>query len=86
MSRTNCPNCGAVIDICARKCAYCDTPYEWAIPIESQTKDQKYINKETEPYNYTVNMDWELMSKTVESMGISVEKATKALNRLSVIL
>ena len=24
---TNCPNCGAVIDIRAYKCAYCDTPY-----------------------------------------------------------
>lgn len=24
---TNCPNCGAPIDIHAEKCAYCDTPY-----------------------------------------------------------
>lgn len=27
---TNCPNCGAVIDIHADKCAYCDTPYTFA--------------------------------------------------------
>ena len=25
--RTNCPNCGAVIDPIADRCAYCDTPY-----------------------------------------------------------
>lgn len=24
---TNCPNCGAPVDIHAEKCAYCDTPY-----------------------------------------------------------
>ena len=24
---TNCPNCGAPVDILAEKCAYCDTPY-----------------------------------------------------------
>lgn len=24
---TNCPNCGAPVDIPAEKCAYCDTPY-----------------------------------------------------------
>ncbi len=27
MNKTNCPNCGAQIDIHAEKCAYCDTPY-----------------------------------------------------------
>lgn len=26
-TNTNCPNCGAPIDIHAEKCAYCDTPY-----------------------------------------------------------
>lgn len=25
--KTNCPNCGAPVDIHAEKCAYCDTPY-----------------------------------------------------------
>ena len=26
-SKTNCPNCGAPIDIHAEKCEYCDTPW-----------------------------------------------------------
>jgi hypothetical protein len=29
MTETNCPNCGATIDIYADKCAYCDTPYTY---------------------------------------------------------
>ena len=28
-SATNCPNCGAPIDIYKDKCPYCDTPYEF---------------------------------------------------------
>ena len=26
---TNCPNCGAVIDLEQHKCEYCETPYTW---------------------------------------------------------
>lgn len=26
---TNCPNCGAPVDLAATSCAYCDTPYTW---------------------------------------------------------
>lgn len=26
---TNCPNCGAVIDLEQHKCEYCGTPYTW---------------------------------------------------------
>lgn len=25
--KTNCPNCGALIDLTSSKCPYCDTPY-----------------------------------------------------------
>lgn len=28
---TNCPNCGAVVDPAADRCAYCDTPYPFAL-------------------------------------------------------
>ena len=28
---TNCPNCGAVIDLTYDKCAYCGTPYRHAV-------------------------------------------------------
>ena len=28
--RTNCPNCCAVVDPDADRCAYCGTPYPWA--------------------------------------------------------
>lgn len=36
--RTNCPNCGAPVDLHAEKCAYCDTPYLRA-PCITQTAD-----------------------------------------------
>lgn len=32
--RTNCPNCGAVVDMTAKKCTYCGTPYVWALAPE----------------------------------------------------
>lgn len=28
---TNCPNCGAPVDLSAGHCAYCDTPYTFAL-------------------------------------------------------
>lgn len=41
---TNCPNCGAEVDIHAEKCAYCDTPYNWCIPINPTHKAVVYAD------------------------------------------
>lgn len=36
--RTNCPNCGAAIDLTAKMCAYCGTPYVWAVTPEIEVR------------------------------------------------
>lgn len=33
---TNCPNCGAVVDPAADRCAYCETPYPTHMRVERQ--------------------------------------------------
>lgn len=43
--RTNCPNCGAVVDPAAKICAYCGTPYVWArqplfVPAETDERPE----------------------------------------------
>lgn len=43
--RTNCPNCGAVVDMTAKECAYCGTPYIWArqplfVPAETDERPE----------------------------------------------
>lgn len=40
---TNCPNCGAPVDIHAEKCAYCDTPYIDSEPEYAQSLDGRRI-------------------------------------------
>lgn len=40
---TNCPNCGAPVDIHAEKCAYCDTPYIDDRTEYAQTLDGRRI-------------------------------------------
>lgn len=32
ITRTNCPNCGAPVQLGSPKCPYCDTPYIWTLP------------------------------------------------------
>lgn len=34
---SNCPNCGAPVDIRAEKCPYCDTPYEFIRGMRRRT-------------------------------------------------
>ena len=41
---TNCPNCGAVIDIHADKCAYCDTPYTFAMANDDTNTVKLYAD------------------------------------------
>lgn len=38
--RTNCPNCGAVVDMTAKLCAYCGTPYVWALAPETEEQPE----------------------------------------------
>lgn len=42
---TNCPNCGAVVDPAADRCAYCDTPYPIRLRAElyQMRMDQEII-------------------------------------------
>lgn len=47
---TNCPNCGAPVDLAATSCAYCDTPYTWraaAAPAPADGLDACQVEKIT---------------------------------------
>lgn len=63
---TNCPNCGAVIDIQAERCAYCDTPYVW---------------KSQEAHRYTVHTDVDVLAKAVESALLTPNEVRKIMGR-----
>jgi hypothetical protein len=41
---TNCPNCGAVIDIQVDRCAYCDTPYTFAMANDDTSTVKLYAD------------------------------------------
>lgn len=48
---TNCPNCGAAVDLEETKCPYCETPYPWkltptALPLDSKIDMLTEINRQ----------------------------------------
>ena len=51
MTRLNCPNCGAPIDIHRRDCEYCGTPYD--------LKDREVLYADNQPfYIYQDPIEW----------------------------
>lgn len=47
---TNCPNCGAVVDPAANRCAYCETPYPIRLRAELYKIDMQaaYLVKQVD--------------------------------------
>ena len=93
-TNTNCPNCGAPIDIHAEKCAYCDTPYYTFLPTRRTTY---YANNRPVPTYTELDIDevryetkklkdviaqTELMSRTISSMCMSINEAREAFANL----
>lgn len=60
---TNCPNCGAVVDPAATRCAYCETPY----PIRLRAD------------LYQINIDAARLVRQVELGCISPNEARRRL-------
>ena len=70
---TNCKNCGAVVDIHAEKCAYCDTPYLFKPRSDEEENTIK------------LDIDGPSLLK-VASLGISIDEAHEAFMQLAKII
>lgn len=60
---TNCPNCGAVVDHAADRCAYCETPY----PIRMRAE------------NYQIRIDAEMLTRNVDAGIMKPNEARRRL-------
>lgn len=60
---TNCPNCGAVVDPAADRCAYCETPYPTRLRAD----------------RYEIRIDPEMLARVVDVGIMTPNEARRRL-------
>ena len=71
MTRLNCPNCGAPIDIHRRDCEYCGTPYD--------LKDREVLYADNQPvYIYQDPIEWNVnaLERINKSLRQSIDRTS----------
>lgn len=89
MTRLNCPNCGAPIDIHRRSCEYCGTPYddgeEVSLYADNKKAETVYIHKrdEVDTYENDLRRLQAEFSQLVQCNAISLSDARARLDALA---
>lgn len=65
---TNCPNCGAPVDLNADACAYCDTPYTPRAPTKDPSVERAQVGA------FMIHMNAEALVKAYETAVLTLDE------------
>lgn len=71
---TNCPNCGAPVDLSADACAFCDTPYTPRAPTKAPPVERAQVGA------FTVHMNAETLVKAYETGVLTPSEVRECIN------